>query len=120
MRLPLYSCPYERCGFNTSDRCLFLHHVVASAPDTTHKAIFDALSCEELDWISRLDYVYGAVAVAEREGWPRLRFCTIRKSLSMACSKYNNATIKCVACFVCAQLRTSVSGYLRIDLSQAM
>ena len=47
MSLPFYSCPYERCGFNTADRGLFLQHVVAGVSDMMHEAIFDALSCEE-------------------------------------------------------------------------
>ena len=120
MSLLLYSCPYNRCGFNTADRCLFLHHVVASAPDTTHKAIFDVLLSEGLNSVSRLHHVYGAAAVAERGRWPQLGLSTTRRDFNTVCSRCSNAGIKCVACFVCAQLRTTVSGYPRIDLTQAV
>lgn len=120
IRLPLYSCPYIGCSFCTDDRCIFLHHVAGGVSDTTHLDIFEKILTEELDWIGRLDYVYGAAAVAERERWPRIGLSTTRRALNMVCQRYNDDTIKCLACFVCAQLRTTVSGYPHIDLSEAV
>ena len=72
----------------------------------------------DLPWMNRLDYVYGAVAVAERERWPRIGLSTTRRALNVLCRRYNDERIHCLACFVCAQLRTTCCGYVAIDLDR--
>ena len=32
MKLPIYSCPYEHCCFQSDNRCVFLHHVAGGIP----------------------------------------------------------------------------------------
>ena len=55
--------------------------------DTAHKGIFDEILSEELNWVSRPDYVYGVAAVGERERLPRFGLSTSRKELNMGCKK---------------------------------
>ena len=66
-KLPLYTCPYLECVYCSNDRATFLHHVAGGVSDRTHFAILDKICKGDLSWMTRLDYVYGAVAVAERE-----------------------------------------------------
>ena len=53
------------------------------------------------------DYVYGAIGVAERERWPLVGLSTTRICLNLLALRYNDTTTKCLACFICRQLRTS-------------
>ena len=39
-------------------------------------------------WMTRLDYVYGAVASAEKERCPRLGLSTTRRALHVLCGRY--------------------------------
>ena len=71
-KLPLYSCPYIGCLHSSNDRTTFLHHVAGGASDNTHLDMVAGICGSDLNWMTRLDYVYGAVARAERERWPRL------------------------------------------------
>ena len=73
---------------------------------------------KEFDWMTTLDYVYGACSVAERERWPRIGLSTIRGALNLLCKRYNDAETKSLVCFVCAQIRTTCSGYPCIDLNE--
>ena len=66
--------------------------------------------------MSRLDYVYGAVSIAERENWPLIGLSTTRRALNVLCKRYNDIDIQCLACFVCGQLRTTCAGYSSIHL----
>ena len=78
----------------------------------------ESLLPDDLPWMNRLDYVYGAVAVAERERWARIGLSTTRRALNVLCRRYNDERIQCLACFVCAQLRTTCCGYAAIDLDR--
>ena len=91
MKLPSYSCPFRNCTYATEDRCSFLHHVAGGASDTTHREQLDALVGDDMPWLTRLDYVYGAVAMAERERWPLIGSATTRRALKMVCRRYNDA-----------------------------
>ena len=79
--------------------------------------MLEAICKSDLTFMTILDYVYGALAVAERERWPRLGISTTRRALSQVCLRYNDERIECIACFVCAQLRTTREGYPAIDLT---
>ena len=68
--------------------------------------------------MARLDYVYGAVASAERERWPRLGLSTTRRALNGLCERYNDEKIQCLACFICCQLRTTMEGFPAVDLEK--
>ena len=67
MQLPLYSCPWRMCRFDTNSRARFLHHIAGGVADSTHRAALQKICPRDLQWMSNLDYVYGAVAIAERE-----------------------------------------------------
>ena len=119
VKLPLYSCPFvgqdgTSCQFQTRDRALFLHHIAGGVRDRTHAdQIVQVCETGETDvpWMTRLDYVQGAIAVAERERWPRLGLSTTRRALNVLALRYNDDKIQCLACFICAQLRTTCAGY---------
>ena len=117
-KLPIYSCPYQNCSFRCEDRCLFLHHVAGGRSDSTHREMLDGVLKVDLPWMNRLDYVYGAVAVAERERWPRIGLSTTRRALNVLCQRYNDESTQCLACFVCAQLRVTCRGYAAINLDR--
>ena len=115
-KLPLYTCPYLDCTDCFNDRTTFLHHIAGGVSDRKHFEILDGICKSDLSWMTRLDYVYGAVAVAERERWPRLGLCTTRRSLNALCQRYNDDKVQCLACFICCQLRTTAEGFPAVDL----
>ena len=84
--------------------------------DLTHREMLDTVVTDELAGMSRLDYVYGAVSIAERENWPLIGLSTTRRALNVLCKRYNDIDIQCLACFVCGQLRTTCAGYSSIHL----
>ena len=120
VRLPLYSCPFEGCAFNTADRALFLHHVAGGVSDTTHLKTLREIcgGCTDIPGVTMLEYVHGAVAIAERERWPMLGLSVTRRSLNLLCLRYNDTQMKCLCCFVCGQLRTTVKGYSAANLQK--
>jgi hypothetical protein len=61
--------------------------------------------------MSRLDYVYGAVAVKERERWPDAGFAVARRSLRHVAARYNDQSIRCIACFVCGSQEITVDDF---------
>ena len=71
MKLPLYSCPFvgqdgASCQFQTRERTLFLHHIAGGVRDRTHADQIVQVCKTDVSWMTRLDYVQGAIAVAER------------------------------------------------------
>ena len=77
VRLPLYSCPFNHedgspCNYYTHDRTQFIHHIAAGVSDLTHDAMLRKICHSDNQWLTNLDYVYAAAAIAERERWPQL------------------------------------------------
>ena len=70
VQLPLYTCPFKACNFHTENRTFFLHHVAGGLSDDTHRSMIEDICGTDVPWMTRLDYVNGAVSVAERERWP--------------------------------------------------
>ena len=70
IQLPWYSCPYKDCSHHSNERAAFLHHVASGVSDRSHSDLFVAIECDGIPWMTRLDYVYGAIQIAERERWP--------------------------------------------------
>eukprot|EP00959_Pyramimonas_sp_CCMP1952_P039768 831858-Pyramimonas_sp.AAC.1 len=66
--------------------------------------------------MTNLDYVYGAMAVAERGRWPMLGLSTTRRSLNLLALRRNDETTRCLACLICGQLRTTCAGCPPVDL----
>ena len=62
--------------------------------------------------------VLEASAIAERERWPQLGLSVTRRSLHVLCDRFNDNNIKCLCCFICAQLRTTCSGFEKTDLTE--
>jgi len=117
-QLPLYACPFQGCRYASNNRAHFLHHVAGGVTDATHKACIENVCGVDLPWMTRLDYVHGAVAIAERERWPLLGLSTTRRALNHVCERYNDSTVGCAACFICGQIRTTCTGYAHIDLDE--
>ena len=115
-KLPLYTCPYLDCRYSSNERATFLHHVAGGVSDPCHLEMLEVICKDDMSWMTRLDYVYGAAAVAERERWPRLGLCTTRRSLNALCQRYNDDQIQCLACFICCQLRTTSEGFAAVNL----
>ena len=93
VQLPLYACPFKQCVFISNDRAKFLHHVAGGVSDSIHKELIEDVCKTDYTWITRLDYVYGAVAIAERERWPLLGLSTTRRALNTLCMRYNDETV---------------------------
>eukprot|EP00959_Pyramimonas_sp_CCMP1952_P030544 640239-Pyramimonas_sp.AAC.1 len=59
------------------------------------------------------------MAVAERERWPMLGLSTTRRALNLLALRYNDETTRCLACFICGQLRATCAGYPPVDLESS-
>ena len=66
--------------------------------------------------MTTLDYVQQAMALAERERWPRVGLSTTRRALRALAGRYNDKNIQCLVCFICGQQRTTCAGYPVVDL----
>ena len=66
-QLPMYTRPSLECAYHSNDRATFLHHVACGVSDREHLKIFEVVRNDDLPWMNRLHYVYGAIAIAERE-----------------------------------------------------
>ena len=110
-QVPLYSCPWARCVFLPNDRTLFLRHVAGGAADRTREHELRSICKSDIKWMSCLDCVQGAVALAERERWPCLGLSVTCRSLNLLCKRFNDKTVKCLTCSMCAQLRTTCGRF---------
>jgi hypothetical protein len=70
----------------------------------------------DIAWVTNLDYVSQAAAIAERERWPRLGLSTTRRALKSLCCRFNDEKVQCLACFICGNLRTTCEGFPQVDL----
>ena len=70
-----------------------------------------------MPWMTRLDYVYGAISVKERAQWPRLGLSVTRRTLRRVAARYTDANVKCLTCFCCAQKRTTLCGMAYVDFA---
>ena len=113
----MYSCPWRDCSFGTNNRTRFLHRIAGGAADKTHQHDLQTICKNDTIWMSHLDYVHGAVALAERERWPLLGLSVTRRSLNRLCKRFNNRTVKRLCCFVFGQLRTACESYATVDLN---
>ena len=118
VRLPLYHCPFKGCDNQWDSRSAFEKHVLKDGVDSmqgesqkSHRRDIDRICGTDFSWISRLDYVYGAVAVKERERWPDAGFAVARRSLRHVAARYNDQTIQCIVCFVCGSQQTTVDNF---------
>ena len=84
--------------------------------DSTHREELGDICVDDMEWMDNLTYVSEAIAVAEREGWPLLGLSVTRRSLNLTAQRYNDEAIQCLTCFICAQQRTTCSGYPVVDL----
>ena len=85
--------------------------------DRTHAKQLADICMDDIDWMDNLTYVYEAIAVAERERWPLLGLSVTRRSLNLLATRYNDEKTQCLTCFICAQQRTTCSGYPVVDLT---
>ena len=102
--------------FSTQRTEFFSHHIAGGAADRTHAAGIVQICGSDLPGITSLDYVCGAISVAEREQWHLVGAATTRRTLRLLCQRYNDESIQAVLSSVCARIRTTVFGYHRVDL----
>ena len=108
VRLPLFSCPFKGCIFNTDQRLEFLRHV-GHQTGPHYKTITD--KCKKFFEIGKpLDFVYQAMALKERDQIPCIGMATTRRALRTLTTVFNDKTIKSLSCFVCARIFTTLSG----------
>ena len=100
LQFPLFSCPYRNCCEQFNNRVTFLHHVAGSKSDSKHLEEVQYECKDDMPHMTRLDYVYGAAAIAERERWPRIGLSVTRRALSTLGVRYNDEKVQCLACFV--------------------
>ena len=67
-----------------------------------------------------LCYIPEAIALAERDNFPKVGLAVTRRVLRGLCKRYCDSKIYAAACFVCAQIRTSIQGYEGIDLKSKL
>ena len=111
-KLPLHSRPSvgddgASRQFHARDRAQFLHHVAGGVRDRARADLIARVSKTDVPWMINLDCVQGAIAVAERERWPRVGLSTTRRALNFLALRYNDDAIQCSARFICPQLRTT-------------
>ena len=114
--LPQYSCPFKKCYYYTENREVYLHHIAGGVADETHKDVIDAICKPMTPGRTRLCYISEAIAIAERDDFPKVGLTVTRRVLRALCQRYCDSEIYAAACFICAQIRTSVGGYKGIDL----
>ena len=115
--LPLYSCPFKHCTFHTEKRVDFLIHL--GGVNSPHRADIERICWPpDTPYMTRMDYVNGAVSVHERRQWPRLGLSITRRSLRNVAQAYNDETTQCLTCFVCCEQRTTLSGPVHPDFEE--
>eukprot|EP00959_Pyramimonas_sp_CCMP1952_P336660 7049404-Pyramimonas_sp.AAC.1 len=62
--------------------------------DRTHASMIREICNNDIPWMTNLGYVYGALAVAERERWPMLGLSTTRRALNLLALRYNDETTR--------------------------
>ena len=96
-----------------------MHHISGGIADETHGRAIRRI-CEPLTpGRTALCYIAEAIAVAERENFPKVGLSVTRRVLRGLCQRYCDSKIYSAACFICSQIRTSVQGYKGIDLTKA-
>ena len=121
-QLSLYSCPFvsktkQCCTFECNDRAEFLHHVCAGVSDPTHEDLYVPLSSTKNEHLDRFTVFSEAMAIVERAKWPLLGLSVTRRALNQLCLRFSDDNIKCLVCFMCAEQRTTCSGYAEVDLT---
>ena len=100
----MFSCPFKGCTFESDTLEDFERHLVGDC-NTSHAGIVDRVCGRAFPWMKRLDYVHGAISVREREHWLNAGLAVARRSLRRLAQVYNDDSVKCTVCFVCAQQR---------------
>ena len=118
MRLPLYHCPFKGCSGQWDSRDAFEAHFLTRCSDFEqsemphgHRDEIDEICGSNFRWMSPLDYVYGAVAVKERQRWPDASLAVARRSLRHLAERYNDETTRCIVCFVCGSQEVTLDNY---------
>ena len=117
---PLYSCPFKRCYFHTEEREIYMHHIAGGVADATHARAICAICDPMTPGRTALCYISEAITLAERDNFPKVGLAVTRRVLRGLCKRYCDSKIYAAACFVCAQIRTSIQGYEGIDLKSKL
>ena len=100
------------------DRENHTHHIAGGIADKTHRRDICTI-CEPMTPVEQLGYISEAVAVAERDNFPKVGLAVTRRVLRGLYQWYCDPGIYAATCFVYAQIRTSIVGYKGIDLGNA-
>ena len=117
--LPQYSCPFKKCYYYTENREEYLHHIAGGVADETHKDVIDAICKPMTPGRTKLCYISEAIAIAERDNFPKVGLTVTRRVLRGLCQRYCDSKIYAATCFVCARIRTRIKGYTGLDLENA-
>ena len=104
LRFPIFSCPFKGCTFESGSREDFERHLLGYYEES-HANIVDQVCGRAFPWMTRLDYVHGAISGGERQHWPNAGLAVARRSLRRLAQVYNDDSVKCIVCFACAQQR---------------
>ena len=118
--LPQYSCPFKNCYYHTEDREEYLHHIAGGVSDETHKDEILDICKPMTPGRTALCYISEAIAVAERDNFPKVGLAVTRRVLRGLCQRYCDSRIYAATCFICAQIHTSIEGYQGIDLEKPL
>ena len=117
IQLPLYHCPFKGCAKEWESRSDFVAHFLDDYDMETmdqenagHGPVIDRICGTDYSWMTRLDYVYGAVSVKERLRWPDAGLAVARRSLRNVVTRYNDHSVQCLVCFVCGSQQVTVDN----------
>ncbi|CAJ1359607.1 unnamed protein product, partial [Effrenium voratum] len=100
IRLPLFSCPFAGCVFETDDEGVFLQHVEGA--EGPHAKPVAAVSAQYVSPMCHGDMVAACVGAAVTRR-------VLRRLAEAAC----DAEVQALVCFVCGQVHTTARGPLR-------
>ncbi|CAJ1423735.1 unnamed protein product, partial [Effrenium voratum] len=111
IRLPLFSCPFAGCVFETDDEGVFLQHVEGA--EGPHAKAVAAVSAQYVLPMCHGDMVAAAVALLERRKVPCVGAAVTRRVLRRLAEAACDAEVQALVCFVCGQVHTTARGPLR-------
>ena len=112
IRLPLFSCPFRGCVFNTDDEAEYDEHVASRTRAFPHHCVIAETCNPHLAYIDAKDFVHRAVSIREQNQIPLIGPATTRRALRTLTTRYNDENIQALCCFICGQIHTTMAGPL--------
>ncbi|CAJ1395073.1 unnamed protein product [Effrenium voratum] len=118
IRLPLFSCPFAGCVFETDDEGVFLQHVEGA--EGPHAKAVAAVSAQYVSPMCHGDMVAAAVALLERRKVPCVGAAVTRRVLRRLAEAACDAEVQALVCFVCGQVHTTARGAQETPIAMAL